>query len=412
LENSQTGVRPDKVICGDCGIPTRRRNRWHLHEYGTNMKAIVHIGDFKTGSTSIQTLLMYNQGNLARQRALYRNPASNIGSNFEYLIAANIESETDIDFSNAVPLGLPNRNAQERMYETLKNQLQDDSTSPDFCKYLVSAEQIASQLHTSNQKEALHNFLLQFFDDVVYLIYIRCQEDILASEYSEHVRQSGTATLTDFVNHAMHWHNYDEMLTRWENTVGPERITVRLFDPGFLEDGDIISDYCKVVGLDLAKLDRPERENRALTAEAAELIRIMNETHPKFRPDRSMDHLAATLRRRLSRPDVQGSCIRLSREQRARVRAHHRKGNEEVRARWFPDSTELFPEGSDLIESKPIAEVREGALRLAAQLLEDPRALSRPLHRAIIDTLPPRLRSGLRSVPHALALKRLVKHLD
>jgi hypothetical protein len=269
---------------------------------GQNMKAIVHIGDFKTGSTSIQTLLMYNQGNLARQRALYRNPASNIGSNFEYLIAANIESETDIDFSNAVPLGLPNRNAQERMYETLKNQLQDDSTSPDFCKYLVSAEQIASQLHTSNQKEALHNFLLQFFDDVVYLIYIRCQEDILASEYSEHVRQSGTATLTDFVNHAMHWHNYDEMLTRWENTVGPERITVRLFDPGFLEDGDIISDYCKVVGLDLAKLDRPERENRALTAEAAELIRIMNETHPKFRPDRSMDHLAATLRRRLSRP--------------------------------------------------------------------------------------------------------------
>jgi hypothetical protein len=210
----------------------------------------------------------------------------------------------------------------------------------------------------------------------------------------------------------MHWHNYDEMLTRWENTVGPERITVRLFDPGFLEDGDIISDYCKVVGLDLAKLDRPERENRALTAEAAELIRIMNETHPKFRPDRSMDHLAATLRRRLSRPDVQGSCIRLSREQRARVRAHHRKGNEEVRARWFPDRPELFPERTDLPEPRPIAQVREDALRLAAELIANPVLEGQSRRRLVVAALPVPVRNALRRARNgmlALRSKRAAK---
>jgi hypothetical protein len=187
-----------------------------------------------------------------------------------------------------------------------------------------------------------------------------------------------------------------------ENAVGRERLDMRLLEPDWLVAGDLIDDFCTACGISAAGLARPARRNRALSAEAAELLRVFNRTHPVRRPDGRRDPLAVALRQRIEALRMPGTPIALSADQLERVRQHYKSGNEKLRAARFPDRPELFPDRAAPPDPRSTADLREDALALAARLLEGPGLDRRGWRVRTVDALPAPLRQAARRIRAAL----------
>lgn len=359
------------------------------------MRAIVHIGMPKTGSTSIQAFLWMNRAALRRQGVLYERCDPRFGSQLDHAVAAMAMTGRELNHNNKLRYGYPDIASQKRTRATVEAHLERHAMRTGFRAYLISSEHILPWLVTAEDAAALDTLLSRYFDPVHYIIYLRRQEEMVASSYSEVIKRGYAVKLEAQLEKDMQRFRYFDSVSLWAGVVGADRLDVRLLESDWLRNGDLLADYCAACGLDPGPLAVPPRQNSSLTDEQAELLRIVNAVRPELRPDGSRDPLAAALRDRIGRLPTQGPPVALPPRARQWVRRHHEEGNEKLRAAWFPDRPELFPERPEPPETRPIALVREDALRLAAQLLADPMLEAQTRRRLIVAALPAPMRRAL-----------------
>jgi len=319
--------------------------------------AIVHIGSEKTGSTSIQDFMDRN-GDLLRQNncGFFRSAGYisncklvNYCQNTPNVFAGNMQQlrndETDI-------LAWKKQFYKEHTREIVKFQksIGGDST------VLYSSEHFHSRVTDPADIQNLKTFLETFFDKVKIVVYLR-RQDLLAMSAHNTSIQGGATQRFDInrVSIAGPYYDYNQLLERWATVFGKLNITVRVFEKARLHNGNVVDDFCQIVGLTL-----PD-SNQYVNVNSNERLSVTaQETLLRFNHLNENSELLGGLKKRYIRQPLIAHLHNLSdnyskilpaREDVKAFYAHYKERNDQLAAQWlngngFDESFDTYPESA------------------------------------------------------------------
>lgn len=364
------------------------------------MKAIVHIGAPKTGTTTLQAFLHLNAEALRAQGVRFARNVADRGSQFEYPMTAFVRTGTLLPHrEQRIRYNAQTQEQQQAEYGPYVDQIRRYADTHPEPVALFSSEHILPWLNRPDLIQSFHDLMSESFDAVRYVVYYRKPTEMIASSYSERIKRGAALTMDDYLTRQLNRNKSYWRVSTWADTVGRENFDVRLLDKGFLAKGDLISDFCAACGLDETALERPERLNESLSCVAAEALRQLNRRIPELRKDGTTNPLRRGILRVLTQLGAEAPRIRLNEQQRRRVGWKRNWVDEKMREDFFPDRKALWSPFDPKDEPMPEAELRERALELMTELVirlrldrippldegEKARAVLRP-HGAPMDT--------------------------
>ncbi|MFD0978141.1 hypothetical protein [Tropicimonas aquimaris] len=321
------------------------------------MRAVVHIGLPKTGTTSIQGWLLANADRLPERGAAYDR------INYPDLKRRRAHVELGICQMDRAGVLMPHKETR-RFYGLTDLEAQAEVArvyTEVFGKavkrgkdltWIFSSEDLGSLTTTPELAKALDGWMGQFFSEVRYVCYIRRQEDWLLSRYSQTLRHGATHTLDEFLENAKQ-RNYHEMGKLWCDAVGSDRFVLRLLEPDAMKDGDLIADFADAVGIDHTGLTVPPRKNEALSVAAAEFLRQANVKLQQVGGRRAVTDLMRDAESRLMQlPSAERKLV-LTAGQIASIREANEGTNRKLREDFFPQRSEMFPPKAKPAPSDP-----------------------------------------------------------
>ena len=334
------------------------------------MKAVIHIGAPKTGSSTIQEFLFRNTEALAAQGFRFRRNVEGRGSQYEYPLASLARmgrllpgEEEQIRYSST------DLAAHKAIGAAVLAELAENCARWAEPAAIFSSEHIFPWLLAVDEIKALDQMFAAHFDDRTYVLYIRNQEDLIVSEYSELLKRGANTRLQTHLNLRLPGLDYEHRVRRWVQAIGRYRFDLRLMEPGFLTDGDLLADFAGVCGFSIQGLEVPQKINESLSAPAAECLRILNDRVPQLLHDGQVNPLRAGFVEQLMgmTPDADPR-LGLSPSQQAQVQAAVGASNERLRQEFFPSRPVLFSPASD--RPRPAREaVLEQAVDMAGRLV-------------------------------------------
>lgn len=303
------------------------------------MKAIIHIGMKKTGSTSIQSWISLNRTALWEEGFRFIEETTNPAAlrNAACHVALHEYGEDE----KTVWPGRWKSQRNDSDYIVLSEKLEALSNKLGIFVYSHEGLFDCTKLHM----HALDRFLARYFDDRKYIVYIRDTVDFFVSMYSQKIvnfnKKYGAIPFSETIERcARETIPFAEdsdfgNLFIWGEVFG-KRLSVRLLESGWLFKGDLISDFASLLGVGVNRV--PDRMNESLATEYIEygrdlLIKYSHGFHTDFRKT-VMDILleASSGKPKLSASDEQAESIyELRREE-----------EEKIRLRFFPDRARLF----------------------------------------------------------------------
>lgn len=308
------------------------------------MKAVIHIGTPKSGTTTIQAFLALNRAALGAQGFRYEPLDPRHSAQLELGLVGMVKAGDTVDAAvKQWALGAYTEASQKAYVDRFEAILAEGVKSWPEHTYIGSSEQVFAWLSNRARIEAFDRFLRQYFDSVRYIVYFRPQHELMLSSYSERIKRGETLSFDEHFNQRTDRMNWNFRARLWTDTVGREALSIRLLDAGRMRNGDLLDDFCATAGLDRATLATPPRMNASLSAEEIELyLRLGRHVSARTRrgaPNPVFFALLKLLRMRLPKP---GTRLRLTAEQRALVDQASAKSNERLRAEFFPDLDTLF----------------------------------------------------------------------
>lgn len=288
------------------------------------MKLWLHIGTKKTGTTSLQHFLRANEALLRQQGMLLPNSFGNIEAR---TLTQIFRKPGQPDLS--VPAWAHFRKSVE------------DAERTGIDSVVLSAESLVDL--GRRQVVSLANRLGDMFSSIKVILYIRRQDRVAVSHYSTALRGGGVPekSFSDRLGPTRRAMLYGTLMTDWERAFGRDAVVIRRFAPQLLLEGDVIADFCSLIGVDHKRLCALPRENEALPGMSAIFLRFLNKL------DREHEHVLKPVRTRivqaLERAD--GSGIALPKPSRGEMReflASFDAQNELVRRRYFQQEARLF----------------------------------------------------------------------
>lgn len=301
-------------------------------------QAIVHIGTPKTGTTTVQHFLWHNRESLAEQGMRYHRVAPRHNPQPEYTISAFTRIDRPIE--NPRWARVFGTSDGPRCAEWLDSTQSALAEAPDVTS-IVSSEFLYDALTDSDLIASLHSFLMEHFEEVAYLLYIRRQDTFLESGYSQHLRLGLAQTFEEYMAERS-VPDYDARVLMWEEATGDAPVRVRIFERAALTGGDLLQDFCTEAGIEADGLERPDEVNQSLTARQAAFVLRANRAL-SFLPRHGL--IARCLRRAYisaSEPFRGSEKFRMTDDQRRRILDGAAASNERLRARLFPDRGSLF----------------------------------------------------------------------
>ncbi len=317
------------------------------------LKAIVHIGPMKTGSSSIQFWLGKAKGPL--KEAGFLVPTSFGALNMSRLsnIAQAIASGNEIAESDAKRL----------------NGLRDEIANlPDSIDAVVfSGEMIGQQLKSEAELAAFKSLLGEFFDDYTIIVYLRRQDELSLSRYSTALRR-GSKRASPLAEPL----DYEKILEPWAKAFGRDALKPRIFDREVMPQGDVVRDFAQAAGLPLvATGDAPLDRNPSLLPEAQIFLAdLAARVRDAGFTDSFMEAAGhGFIIKRLGQ-EFRGKGLKPARADAIAFYETMRESNERIRAAWFPERTTLFSEDfSSYSEEATAAPSTERVLEVAMSAL-------------------------------------------
>jgi hypothetical protein len=224
-------------------------------------RLFLHVGMGKTGTTSIQQFCWANRALLERAGVTYPNLGVKAGAHHRlspHVPPFLAKSWDFIDPADWAP------------------QLAEGAHQP----ILLSSELMASAERSVIQRAA---GILQRYFDVQIIIYVRRIDNSIMASYNQTVK-AGTQRMPieDALPGMFEKLRIDRVLALWTEAFGAANITVRPYDRGQFLGGDILRDFCAVVGVPWsADFVMPEdNPNTRLGRAALEFKRCLNVVVP------------------------------------------------------------------------------------------------------------------------------------
>jgi tetratricopeptide (TPR) repeat protein len=300
---------------------------------------ILHIGQSKTGTSSIQRVLGARREALAGLGVCY--PLSPGWANHGLLPASLVPVERLGHFNPAVWEGMAPAARLDRFRAEFAREL---AAMPGTTRLLlISAEQMGGLLDTEASIGALRDLLAPHVGRMRVVIYLRRQDSHFASGYTQALRVGHVAppVLPAKGPETLRAYDYAALLDLWARVFGAGAVQPRIFERESLLHGDIVDDFLAFCGIPLeVPPDDPDRQsNLSLTPDGIELVRAMGEALGG-RPDG-----ASVLWRRFvqqANDHLPGAGWRPDPAQAAAFLQRFAAVNEAVRQRWFPGRATLF----------------------------------------------------------------------
>ncbi|WP_395342507.1 hypothetical protein PN836_001105 [Ningiella sp. W23] len=232
-------------------------------------KLILHIGCEKTGSTSIQKFFRINRPLLEK-------------AGFYYPTVLGLENHTKLAIyaSNADnKLRQFIKEKDREIYRDLDSLLKEEIERTSANTVVMSNEWLHSRLQATNEFSKLKLLLSSIFESIQVHMYIRKQDDVACSLYSTAMK-SGQSFPFPIPYGKPYYYNYNSIFDNWSKAFGMANVFVHIYEKGCLEHGDVVHDFCKVIGLeDLSHFTMPTLENTAFTDEGLKVIREFNKSN-------------------------------------------------------------------------------------------------------------------------------------
>ena len=303
---------------------------------------ILHIGLWKTGTTSIQRIMAARREALAALGVHY--PRAPGHANHQLLPAAFVPVERLRDFHPDTWEGMAPAARIARFHAEFGAEV---AALPATTRQVViSAEQLSGLLLTTEEVAALHAMLAQRFGRIRVLAYLRRQDSHYASSYAQRLRvgdlraprfpHGGPAELGEY--------DYATILDRWACVFGEAAMEPRIYEPGSLLNGDVVDDFLAHCGiaLEVPREDPLRWSNPSLAPEAIELVRAMG-AHLARVPG-GLDGGSPLWRRFVQAAGnvLPGHGWKPTPAEAADFLSRFGDSNEAVRRRWFPGRPVLF----------------------------------------------------------------------
>jgi hypothetical protein len=319
------------------------------------IQALLHIGDMKCGSTSIQEW-MAQDADILRANGYWRSDATRV-VNYDSRLASyalddrrldtNPRKESCIFSAHEVPA---HRLDIERRLTAEVAALPQDARGMIFSHELLLSLQ-------EREVQRLVTMLRRLFAGIRVVAYIRRQDRLFLSLWGQRLKSRDPGP--EFFSRLISNYHYLRMLGVWERAVGRENLVVRVFDKTAFAQGDLQADFRDAAAI--PPDDRyapPTRTNESLDAAAQSLLLELCD-----RITSRQERTVACRVRRILRPwqprkvkpiDLPASLANFLMQHRTgrpllpgRAWAEHvmtafREENEEIRRRYFPDRPALF----------------------------------------------------------------------
>jgi hypothetical protein len=258
------------INCSACG-PHANKRTFVLE------KIFLHIGLEKTGTTTLQFTMALNQRLLRNYGYFF--PTTLEGSTSNHiglaLCAASPEAASDL----GQYAGLTNRAAYSAFLERYPKQMARELIRSGCHTAILSNEHCSSRLTTIAEIAKLYRIVASVAPQIRVVIYLRRQDELVASHYSNFVR-SGATREFEFPQN-IGWLDYLNLLEMWADVFGRENLSIRIFEREQMKGGDLLADFCSTIGFSrYDELPRLEDQNRGLDVYTLEFLRRFNACAP------------------------------------------------------------------------------------------------------------------------------------
>ena len=322
------------------------------------MQAILHIGDMKCGSKSIQGWLAANES-LLRGQGFHRCSVTR-HSIYDSGLACSALDDADLTSEPRREHAIQATADVLRYRRSLEAGLAAEVAAlPADAQAMLFSHEMLLSLQPP-EVDRLMGLLRRQFSAVRVVAYLRRQDRLFLSLWGQRLKthDPGGTFCDDLLAHR----SYLRMLETWERAVGRENLSVRVFDRKACAGGDLLADFRFVAGIpDHSHYQLPAFRNESLDTASQNLLLHLRDRIQNPR-DRARTRVVARLRRLLrlsgrARPGpiafpaalstflwqhCTGSGVRPARGWAERIVAACAKENEEIRRRFCPDRPELF----------------------------------------------------------------------
>lgn len=308
------------------------------------MKAIVHIGTEKTGTTSIQNFLYQNRKKLRKSGFHFLQCAGH--KNNRALPAYCLNDSRPDDFFR--DLGLTALEDRIRYKEQFIKEFEKElATLPKHTQAVViSSEHFHSRIRTEEEMDNVYKLLSAYFDDIEIVCYLRDQVSTCTSYYSTALKSGNPSSFSEFIERCKpgnYYFNYLDVLANWERCFGFDALTVALFSRQHFVNNDLLDDFTSKLSPDLVgRLDKNvDVENESLTPVGQALARAVNVAFPVRSTRVELEPLRNQCREYIN-SHHKGKGRQLTPRSQQEIHEAFREVNELLRIKFFPDEETIL----------------------------------------------------------------------
>ena len=245
------------------------------------MKAVLHIGAEKTGTTALQAFLADNRGVLPAEGYAYLQSA---GLPYNRKLATYCFNEDRSDDHHQV-LGIVEAEKRAPWAKQFLHDLDAELRGlPESVHTVIfSSEHFHSRLFHIEEIQRLKDLLSPYFESFSVVCYLRRQDQMATSLYSTALKCGHSfPSILPGVTAQDHYYNAEVLLDKWAAVFGEENIRPRVFDRAEMVDGDLLKDFLTTADIDLRLDDKrlPGRQNESLEPIAQQFLHAINPQVP------------------------------------------------------------------------------------------------------------------------------------
>ena len=304
------------------------------------MRVVLHIGTEKTGTSALQIALTRHRVDLEQHGFVYSRAAGDDSHVLPAFCCGDHDHVADLRNDLGFDPGLASDTLRQAFADALKAEV---ATYPNHT-FIISSEHFHSRLITHAEVNRLANLFRKHFDDIRILVYLRPQDEVVASFYSTYVRVGGQSDDVFQVRPEDPYLDYRSLLVRWGDVFGLSNLDVAIYDRRTFPGASIINDFLGRIGFPAALPDQVH-ENLALPHAFQDMLRFLTaELHglPEQMRRKVIDTICNSAAQQLS-----GKPRSLTRLQAQKLMKRFEEDNDWICRRFFPDRPSLFRQSFD-----------------------------------------------------------------
>lgn len=239
----------------------------------SNRKLALHIGLPKTGSSTIQTFLHSQQGEISKQSI---EIPTCLGPYSHYKLALMFYStshKSDFLAKNNHLQTIEERLRFRAQWEAiLKEELESKPTQ----QWIISSEFLQHCLQDEHEITSLSEMLRQYFNEINLLLYVRNPIRAAISMMSTEVKMGKPKFEIESPSYYRNLCNHQQTITAWQNAFQPDHFKISDFDSQ-QKHGTLLQDFCKHTGISWRdSFGHTRRSNQSLSLDGLQIMTSLN----------------------------------------------------------------------------------------------------------------------------------------